>query len=96
MRVVFMLLVVNDTIDFDKYSGRGSFAINILSMAPSPSNHVPISKFPHTPKAKQPRYWTCNGENYKTIAHSYKLCNRFGEGGCPVEKSKNECEEQQR
>jgi hypothetical protein len=45
MRVVFMLLVVNNTIDFDKYSGRGSFAINILSMAPSPSNHVPISKF---------------------------------------------------
>jgi hypothetical protein len=96
MRVVFVLLVVNDTIDFDKCSGRGSFAIDILSMAPSLGNRVPISKFPHTPGAKQPRCWTCNGENYKTIAHSYKLCDGFGAGDCPVEKSKNECEEQQR
>jgi hypothetical protein len=55
MKVVFVLLVVNDTIGFDKCLERDSFTIDILSMAPSPGNRVPISKFPHPPRAKRPR-----------------------------------------
>jgi hypothetical protein len=45
MRVVFVLLVVNNTISFDKCLERDSFTIDILPMAPNPGNRVPISKF---------------------------------------------------